>query len=233
MNFEFISFQAQINEEQIQLLEDLNQNFDDLHMKYTTQIDIYELSQDFYFKVLNSQLISRLGFVLEEMKAKQSEVQIEIVDRALEIGNITAACIVDAEESLENAINYAARNIQESVDEVMTSLNAIENDYFYPLINALRFESNVMQWQVLTALRRDNPITRIQNLITRLNDDYLVLYILYTSSMNNIDREVQRVNIRTNNDKSIMFPMLESFNVYFKFQANLIKDSLTLCNNTF
>lgn len=211
---------------------DLNENFDDLHMKYNDQVDVYETQQDFNFKVFNSQLLSRLGFVLDEMKVKQAEVQVEIVDRALVIGNSTAECIVDAEESLENAINYTARNIQESVKEIMESLNVIENDYFYPLVNALRLESNNMQKQVLVSFRRDNPVTRYQNLLARLNDDYLVLYILYASSMNNIDREIVKITNRTNVDKSTMFPMLNSFNIYFMFQANLIKESLTMCNNT-
>lgn len=213
------------------LLEDLNENFDELHMKYTTQVDIYDTQQDFNFKVLNSQLLSRLAFVIDEMKVKQAEVRVEIVDRALEIGNSTAECIVDAEDSLENAINYTAQNIQESVKEIMESLNAIENDYFYPLVNVLRVQSNNMQNQVLLAFRRDNPVTRLTNLLARLNDDYLVLYILYASSMNNIDREIVRINNRTNTDKSVMFPMLNSFNVYFQFQANLIKESLPMCNN--
>lgn len=211
---------------------DLNDNFDELHLRYIDQVDIYDTQQDFNFKVLNSQLISRLGFVLDDMKVKQAEVQAQIVDRALLIGNNTAECIVDAEDSLENAINYTAQNIQESVKEIMDSLNVIENDYFYPLVNALRLESNNMQKQVLAAFRRDNPVTRYQNLLARLNDDYLVFYILYASSMNNIDKEIIKINTRTNVDKSTMFPMLDNFNVYFKFQANLIKESLTMCNNT-
>lgn len=183
-------------------------------------------------KVLNSQLLSRMGFVAVEINIKGQETVDEIDDRALAIGDPDADCIRDARVSLDNAIDYAGYNINGIMGEVIWNVNQIESTYFYPLINVLKLESNIMQSMVMTEIHRYNPVTDIQRLLDRLDSDYHVLVQLYESALASIEREWALINDRMNEVKRSMFPQLNSVRDYFIFNANLIKEILPSCNAT-
>lgn len=115
------------------------------------------------------------------------------------------------------------------VQEVMFYINTIEQDYVYPLLNALFFESNIMQWEVLGTTNRHNPVAETEEWIQRLDDDLAVLVILYQFSIENIASEFRRLNDHFNEVKQNFFPVLKSTGDYFIFTANRIRDTMPDC----
>lgn len=179
-------------------------------------------------RVLNAQLISRLGFVANEITSKKQEVLDAIAARAEEIGD-ESTCVSDSVLALENAANYAGASLNGLIEEVQYYVDEVEKDYFYPLMRILQWESNIIQWSVKAALHRENPVTQTDRLLQRLEDDYSVVVALYQASINNIAREVNLFDDKMNEVKQTMFPQLNSIRDYFAFSATFIKENLSAC----
>lgn len=203
--------------------------FDVVHQNIDFRTNNAIQDQSTNIKILNAQLISRLGFVSEEIKNKDRETSAEITLRSQNISSTTAECIVDARLSLENAVQYAGYSLNGLVSEVMYYINAIEGDYFYPYIRILQWESNIIQGSIMSTIHRANPVTNVANLIQRLEEDYAIMVLIYQASIPNIAREITNVENKFNEVKQTMFPQLNSIRDYFFFTANFIKETLPLC----
>lgn len=203
--------------------------FDLVHknMDFRTNIAVVEQAQT--IKIMNAQLISRLGFVVDEIKIKQFEIDLEITMRAQNISSPDAECILEARLSLENAADYVGYSLNGLLSEVMFYINELEDDYFYPYIRILQWESNIIQNSVISTIHRNNPVTDVANLIERLQGDYAIMVYLYQSSIPNIAREMSSVDRKFNEIKQTMFPQLNSIRDYFAFTANFIRETLPLC----
>lgn len=219
-----------LDSNQVLRLLELNAGFEVLHRNFDFRVNTALTEKAHYLQVLNAQLVSRLGFSSDEINATEREVMAEIVQRGVNISAPDAECIVNARLSLENALDYAGYSMNGLVGEVMWYIGQIEGNYFYPLINILQLESNLIQWTILSELRRSNPVTNVEQLIQRIEDDYYVMVILYQSSVANIESEMLALDDHMNEVKSTFFPQLDSTRDYFTFTANFISDSLTLCN---
>ncbi|CRK95139.1 CLUMA_CG008617, isoform A [Clunio marinus] len=217
---------------QVDRLLELQSSFNILHANFEYRINRAIESQAINLKIANSQLISRMGFVSDEINDKRNETINEINLRAAEIDDFEAECIVGSLESVENSAQYAGTNLMAAVGEAMFYINQIEQSYFYPLINVLQIESSIIQWTILSSMHRYNSVTEIERLISRLEDDYFVTWTLYEISIRNIEREVQRIDENFNEIKSWYFPQLNSHRDYFTFTANFIREDLSQCEAT-
>lgn len=205
--------------------------YDVLHRNFDFRINGGIRSQSLNVKIINAQLISRIGFVADEMKAVQNQTRAAIDNRAIQIENPDALCIADARASMQSAEYYVGYSVNGLVGEVMFYINQIEQYYFYPLIQVLQLESNIIQWTLLSEMHRYNPVTDIGRLITRLEDDYFVLLTLYEISVNNIIREMNQIENHVNTEvKQSMFPQLDAIRDYFAFSNQIIMNALTVCN---
>lgn len=112
----------------------------------------------------------------------------------------------------------------------MWYVNEIEHNYFYPLVNVLTLESNVIQWSVKSAFRRYNPMSQTDRLMQKLDDDYAVMVILYQASITNLANEIVGLEEHMNDLKGSYFPQLNGIRDYFTFTANFITGTLEQCN---
>lgn len=218
-----------LDEEEIFRMSELNSLFDTLHKNFDFRINKALRNQTSYLRIINAQLFSRVGFVKDEIKFKEMEVLRAIQRRGQEIGNQEAECIVEARMGIENSVEYAGYNINGINGETMFFVNQVENDYFYPLIHVLQFQSNLMQSTIISEIHRYNPVTQASRSIERLESDYEVLLVLYDISIRNIEREMSAMDDHMNDIKASMFPQLNSVRDYFNFTANIIRDNLPLC----
>lgn len=159
----------------------------------------------------------------------QNNVSAAILQRGVEISAPNAQCILDATVSLENALDYAGYNTNGLVGEVMWYINEIEASFFYPLVNILQLQSNVIQWTILSELLRASPTSNIEQLIQRIEDDYYVMVIIYQSAVGNIASEMLALDNQMNQVKATFFPQLDSTRDYFYFTSSFIVDSLSAC----
>lgn len=210
-------------------MQERNTGFDLLHKNFDFRINGAIRNTTQALRVLQAQMLSRVGFVTDEIRERQEYYRDEIVAHGIRIGNPEAQCVLDAHESLDNAAEYAGYSMTGIIGEAMFYINQIERDYFFPYINVLQLESNVIQWTVLAEFRRVNAVTNTANLIRRLDDDYMVILALYQSAITNIPREMQRIEDHMNEVKQSIFPQLNSVRDYFSFTAAAITGELPLC----
>lgn len=201
-----------------------------MHQNFDLRTNIAIATQSSNLRMLNAQLISRLGFVSNEIVARRQEVLEMITARGEDIGDLEAICILESIEYLSNAADYASESINILMSEVMFYINDVELHYFYPLMRILQWESNIIQWSVKAEMHRFNPVTQTDLLTQRLEDDYLVVVALYTASISNIEFEVQSFDRRMNEVKQTMFPQLNGIRDYFGFTANFVQNNLAGCN---
>lgn len=210
-------------------MQERNTGFDLLHKNFDFRINGAIRNTTQALRVLQAQLLSRVGFVTDEIRERQEYYRDEITAHGIRIGDPERECVLQARQALDNAAEYAGYSMTGIVGEAMYYINQIEHDYFFPYINVLQLESNVIQWTVLSEFRRANPVTNTANLVQRLDDDYMVILALYQSAIQNIPREMLRIEDHMNEVKMSMFPQLNSVRDYFSFTAAAITGELPLC----
>lgn len=210
-------------------MRERNTGFDLLHKNFDFRINAAIRNMTQALRVIQAQMLSRVGFVTDEIHERHEYYRDEVTAHGIRIGNPEAQCVLDAFESLESATEYAGYSMTGVVGEAMFYINQIEHDYFYPYINTLQLESNVIQWTVLSEFRRANPVTQTSSLVQRLDDDYMIILALYQSAIQNIPREMERINDHMNELKQSIFPQLNAVRDYFAFTAAAIAGELPLC----
>lgn len=203
--------------------------FDVIHRNFDFRVNNAIAQQSENLKILNAQLLSRFGFVADEIRDVERRVSQSIVERGLNISAPESECIVDLALSLENALDYAGYSLNGVFGEAIFSVNEIEQTYFYPLMNILLFESNTYQWSVFSELHRFNPVTDNERLLERFEDDYEVAVFLYQFSIEQIAAEFVNIERKMNEVKESMFPQMNGVRDYFAFTANFIEGELPLC----
>lgn len=178
----------------------------------------------------NALTISRLGFIAQEMKAIENEVLTDIENRALQINSTTAECLIDANRSLGYAANYAGLVIVEISRELIINFNAISNETVYPLLHILEKVVSSYELDLLGIYASINIITNFdQAFYTFLIDVYFYEFI-FDYYVDYIYVDMVLWNKSINEFNGDMYQILESGRDYFRFLANLIKNSLIDCN---
>lgn len=173
-----------------------------------------------------------MGFISDEIKLKARQTVAEIDSRAIQINDPAALCIIEAKESLVGAEDYAGYQINGINGETMFYINEIESRFFYPLVDVLQRESNIIQWNVKSVVRQYNTVTNMNVVMSRLEQDYQVIVLLYSMAISNIARENELIDNQMNGVRRGAFPQLNGVRDYFNFAADRIKDSMPACNAT-
>lgn len=181
-------------------------------------------------KIFQAQAMSRLGFVTDEIMHQKNDALRAIDVRSIQINSTEAECIVNAIDSLENAVTYAGSSINQAVAEVFFYLNQIKDREFFPLISTLYTESSEIQWTVMAETTRFNLVEDFGGFIAKLESDYQVLLFLMNNSLQNLEFEIGFFNTELNVIKQSFFPQMNSFRDYFNFTANLIIQDMPNCH---
>lgn len=181
-------------------------------------------------KMQNSRSLSRIGFVAQDMKDFQLEVNNTIRNRAIEIGVENAECILDAERQLEEAAADGGGVIVREAIE-WNDLNNYLADYFiFFTTDEIEFIISLFEFELLNCFAYFNSVTNMFDLLlfyqTELQSffnifDYFVYYIY-------IDYYVY--SILTNEMNRQMFFSLNDALRDFRAEGNQIIDSLADCN---
>lgn len=182
-------------------------------------------------KVQNSRSLSRIGFVVQDMKDFQFEVNSTIRNRAIEIG-MDAECILEAGQRLdEAAANGGGVIVSEAIE--WNDLNIYLADYFiFYTTDEIEFIISLFEFELLNCFAYFNSVTNMFDLLlfyqTELQSffnifDYFVYYIY-------VDFYVY--SILTNEMNRRMFFSLNNALEDFRAEGNRIIDSLADCNSS-
>jgi hypothetical protein len=106
----------------------------------------------------NAKVVSRIGFAAQEMKDYQYEVFNEIQNRAIEINNNNAECLLDAGRSLESQAVTAGEVIIKTAREWANEINFLNYEFVTPLLNELDILMSVLQTETFDIFALFNPV---------------------------------------------------------------------------
>lgn len=136
---------------------------------------------DSMVRIQQSRKISRIGFVVDEMKSLQAEVEAAIDNRAAQINSMDAACIVEAHRTLEASATAAGEIIVSGVNIWTTYNDYVSEDYVYNTIEELNVLISLFEFELLNLFSRFNSVTNMLDLLFTYQVDIQLFFALFES----------------------------------------------------
>lgn len=176
-------------------------------------------------KVFNAQLLSRTGFVFEEIKDLEYRVGNDIEDRRRQVNN--PACIQTATERLINASTIAGTNSQSAYSEIIQRVEFTRFLKIYPVLGELsRFVYGVAI-EPFSLLSRFNPLTDFDSSIEALREEVDNFVELFEEFVDEIITEMTSLQALHQELSGILILSLEETRLQFSTSAREIRSFLT------
>lgn len=184
---------------------------------------------DLLLKQHHARVISRVGFVSQEVMDLRDEITAEIDDRASEIGNPEAACIVEARESLDVAVELAGAQMMDVSHDWADQIHLVHDEFVSPLLKELDILTSILEIEMLVVFGVLNPVTEIEEIVTNLYFEatfYAIFFEIFVDEII-IDFTIFENFTRDKNER--LFPIIGDAATGFTDTATVIRDSLPGC----
>ena len=182
-------------------------------------------------KINHAGLLSRLGFVAQEMKDFQAEVLNNIQTRADEINNgEESECILDAKHGLNISANTAGEALMFAARDFMQEINVVNDAFITPILEIIDHLTSLFEIEIIAQLGFQNPITEMETIVSYLHAEVAVLEILFELFVSEIQDDFVIFGVLSGERSALIFPLLDNALNDFKFNGNLIRNSLVNCN---
>lgn len=178
----------------------------------------------------NTRVISRIGFVTQDIKDLQFEILSDIDNRANEINNFNAECIFQARSDVETAITEAGDVIRDVGTRTIAEINTLNGMLGYPLLEDLELLVSQFEIEMLSLFRRFNTVTNFISFIIELETEVRLYGALFEYFVSEIYVEMIIHNVYTDMNSAVSFPQLEEGLEAFRSAGNSIRASLPTCN---
>jgi hypothetical protein len=191
-----------------------------------------ESARDEYSLIVKDQsarIVSRIGFVAQEMKDYQYEVFNEIQNRAIEINN-NAECLLEAERELESLTVTAGDAIVSAANDWRYELSFLDDEFVTPVLNELEMIMTIMQTETFDIFALYNPVTELEEAVILLILEAALYSVLFELFVSEIYSDFIVFGLLINESHKELFPFLQSAFDDFRVGGNLIRTSLVDCN---
>ena len=219
-----------MDEDVFGVIEGIQEFLGDVIIQYEKMMDSAREEMNIMTSNYNALVVSRIGFVATEMMDIQNTVLSSIQTRALEINSTTAQCIVDASSELEYIVSNAGPSFAEISGIINFEIFEMADILFFPLIDELQELVSLYETDLLQLFALFNPVTDSEDLIFVFLFDAMMYDYFFEYSIEDIYIEMLYWSIVMENVSRDNFPVLQSSLDYFRFNANLIENTLGDCN---
>lgn len=174
--------------------------------------------------------ISRIAFVVQEVRHFQNEVFEEIHNRASEISNNTAECILESQLELETAALAVAEGINNAALQWRTLNDALYNGVIDITVDDLSFIISLFEVEMLNLITFFNPVTNMVGLLSVYQTEIQLFFLLFDYFIDDIYIEMVVFEYATDTLNKIIFLSLENYAERFKSAGRSITTSLETCN---
>lgn len=178
----------------------------------------------------NARVLSRIGFVTQEMMDLEFLIQNEIRNRANLIGSNDTDCIVEAERNLEASLATAGDVIMSASVRTTSELAEIYDFTFHHVVNDIDFIVSFFDVEILAAFAYMNSVTSMFQLIILLESEIRAYGALFEYFVNDVHIEMVLYSQLTEDLSANVFPQLEAGLEAFRTTGNSIRNSLVTCN---
>jgi hypothetical protein len=199
-------------------------------MKYRAMVDSARGEYNIIVMNHHARVVSRIGFVAQDMKDFQFEIYDAILNRATEINNNEAECILEAGRSLEASVVEAGDVIMHAAQEWMSELSIIEDEFVSPLLSEIEIIMSIMQTETFNIFGYYNPVTEIQEALILLIIESALYSLLFEIFVSEIYSDFILFGILTDAKNEELFPLLNAAFDDLRASGNIIRNSLANCN---
>lgn len=181
-------------------------------------------------RIYQARVISRIGFVAQEMKDLQSEVIAAIEQRAVEINNNNAECIVEARRNLNSSVDDAGAIISSAARRTVADLEILLEDIFHPTIGTIDYIVSQFEVEVFMIFAYFNSVTSMFQVIITLESEIRMYGALFEYFVQELYVDMIIFKIYTDLSVEAVFPKLQGGLNTFRDSSNAIRNSLANCS---
>lgn len=178
----------------------------------------------------HARIISRIGFVAQDMKDFQHEVEIAIQQRALEIGSNSSECILQAERDLEIIVEDAGEIIVFSAGQWKNLNDALLDLTTYEAIDEVDFINSLFEIELMNLFDNFNPVTNMFDLLVTYQTNIQVYFLMFDYSVNQVIANMVVHELASHQVNGVLFHTLDIGLQRFRLQGGSIIDSLANCH---
>lgn len=176
-----------------------------------------------------AQMLSRTGFVFDEMKGLQHDIVREIQDRATNIGD--PSCLVTAAARLQVAAETSGSNSQAAFKEVLDDFLSIRFILVYPELKQLLSVVSRFINDPFRAMSRINGVTNMNDVIMNIEGEIELYESLFEDFVSELILEFRLFDNFNHELNMILFESLEETRLQFHREYQGIMNFLnTECN---
>lgn len=215
----------------LRTLPEINFSIDLLNLQYRALTDSTRSEYHQIVKINHAALLSRLGFVAQEMKDFQAEVLNDIQIRADEINNGEGAeCILDARHGLNISAKTAGEVLMFAAMDFMQEINVVNDVFITPILETIDHLTSLFEIEIIVQLGSHNPVKEFETTVYYLSDEVAILEMLFEFFVSEIHYDFVIFGVLSGERSALIFPLLDNALNDFKFNGNLIRNSLVNCN---
>ena len=219
-----------MEEDDFEFMEGIQEFLGDIIIQYEKMMDSAREEMRMMTTNYNALAISRIGFVATEMMDIQNTVLSSIQTRAVEINSTTAQCIVDASSELEYIVSNAGPSFAEVTGQINFELVELADFLFFPTVDELHELVSLYETDLLFLLSIYNPVEYFDYILINFLFDVIIYDYVFEEYVDEIYLEMVFWSIIMEDVSGDNFPILQSSLDYFRFNANLIENTLGDCN---
>lgn len=219
-----------LDEDYLGLIPLLVDAITDLNIQYRAFADSAQTEYVDIVRNNHARLLSRIGFVAQDMKDFQNDVANDIENRAIEINDREAECILDAQRELAESAETAGAVIVNSARDWSEGLYFKNDEFVTPALEEIDMITSLFEIEALMIISYYNPVTEMENLVFTFFFEVLIFDILFEIFVDEIYVDFIIFEMLSNEKNEINFPLLDAGLEAFRSDGSLIRSSLANCN---
>lgn len=214
----------------LQALPEITSEISLLNRQYRVFTDSARMEYHKIVQINHAGLISRFGFVAQEMKDFKAEVLSDIQARGVEINNSEAECILEAENELNNSASATGDIFMLAAIEFMQEISITNDEFVSPTLESIDHLISQFEFEVIQQLAFHNSVNAMEDTISFLFDELNIFKELFELFVSEIYADFIFFEIFSNTKQASIFPLLDNALDHFRLNGSLIRNSLVNCN---
>jgi hypothetical protein len=219
-----------LNENQLDFIRVYKESVDFFSLQYKALSASSRSEMNVMEKIYNARVLSRIGFVAQEMKDLESDLLQDIDNRAIEINNNNAECLLEAQRNLSNSSESAGKTIKAFAMRASEDIQTLNEIAVYPVLHEIESLRSIFEVEIFNIFAYINSVTNIMQLFILLESEIQAYGVLFEYYVNEIYTEMVIYGILFDDLSQEIFPLLDAGLEQFRTSASIIRSSLTNCN---
>lgn len=181
-------------------------------------------------RLLQSQFISRIGFISSQIKSLDSTAHQQIIEHGIRIGNTEAECIIQAHSELRLLAEETGSELMEISAIARRDFLRIPTEFVHPTLERTTQLSQGLLNEVMTVLSSTNIVFDTREVIEQLEARQESSQAMLPTAQEDIQNDMIYMRTQMNYVKSEVFPIMEYTLRYFRQGSERIIAGLSECS---